>query len=378
MSSFCVDDTTKYTDKELDDIYPGNPQGSQLLPSNDLDPSSRENNDNLGMIKESVIKNLIDNYKRSGGKLPNPEVLDAEQYLVQIREFIIRVKQEYCFYEVRYKFALDELLGAVIQNYLSKTGKGSGTGVADSQVFITKYLEYTRKLNRKVNDLIQIINGVINDLMLSSERFKKEIDAFNKQIQELKNKLLDFQVKIFLLQKNCRYFKCYYKNISIENRFLTLDDCNEYIESLEPIGKPIHKSIFIKMDIEGYELQWIESLSLDQLQNISQLVIEFHSAFTDRHKKMFQKLNEVFALVHLHGNNFKYDLVNNIPYFFECTYINKKYLTKSLEFNTDTIPSTLDQPNLVSKPDVFLNFEPYVHNNIRLPRTLKLGPKGFY
>mgnify|MGYP007031619653 CR=1 FL=1 len=95
-------------------------------------------------------------------------------------------------------------------------------------------------------------------------------------------------------------------------------------------------------------------------------------------KKMFQKLNEVFALVHLHGNNFKYDLVNNIPYFFECTYINKKYLTKSLEFNTDTIPSTLDQPNLVSKPDVFLNFEPYVHNNIRLPRTLKLGPKGFY
>jgi len=189
MSSFCVDDTTKYTDKELDDIYPGNPQGSQLLPSNDLDPSSRENNDNLGMIKESVIKNLIDNYKRSGGKLPNPEVLDAEQYLVQIREFIIRVKQEYCFYEVRYKFALDELLGAVIQNYLSKTGKGSGTGVADSQVFITKYLEYTRKLNRKVNDLIQIINGVINDLMLSSERFKKEIDAFNKQIQELKNKL---------------------------------------------------------------------------------------------------------------------------------------------------------------------------------------------
>jgi|UniRef100_A0A6C0LDB1 hypothetical protein len=139
-----------------------------------------------------------------------------------------------------------------------------------------------------------------------------------------------------------------------------------------------NKSIFIKMDIEGYELQWIESLSLDQLQNISQLVIEFHSAFTDRHKKMFQKLNEVFALVHLHGNNFKYDLVNNIPYFFECTYINKKYLTKSLEFNTDTIPSTLDQPNLVSKPDVFLNFEPYVHNNIRLPRTLKLGPKGFY
>jgi len=52
-----------------------------------------------------------------------------------------------------------------------------------------------------------------------------------------------------------------------------------------------NKSIFIKMDIEGYELQWIESLSLDQLQNISQLVIEFHSAFTDRHKKMFQKLN---------------------------------------------------------------------------------------
>jgi len=139
-----------------------------------------------------------------------------------------------------------------------------------------------------------------------------------------------------------------------------------------------YKSIFIKMDIEGHELKWIESLSLDQLQNISQIVIEFHLPFTPRHKLMFQKLNQVFVLLHLHVNNCNYRIINNMPCYFECTYINKKYLTKSLEFNTDPIPSLIDQPNIPLYPDVYLNFEPYVHNNIRLPRILKLGPRGFY
>jgi hypothetical protein len=139
-----------------------------------------------------------------------------------------------------------------------------------------------------------------------------------------------------------------------------------------------NKSAFVKMDIEGYEIPWLESLSITQLENISQLTIEFHRAFSQRESNIFKKLNQVFALVHLHGNNYTSSLVNGIPYYFECTYINKKLLTKPLEFNTDPLPSLLDQPNISSKPDLNLNFEPYVHNKIIPRRSLKLGPRGFY
>ena len=140
-----------------------------------------------------------------------------------------------------------------------------------------------------------------------------------------------------------------------------------------------HKSCFVKMDIEGYEVAWLESLSLSQLQNISQLVIEFHKPFTQRESNIFKKLNQVFALVHLHANNYISQLHNGIPYYFECTYVNKKFLTRSLEFNTDPLPSRIDQPNIPSNPETSLNFEPYVHNKINPPKSiLKLGPRGFY
>jgi hypothetical protein len=137
-------------------------------------------------------------------------------------------------------------------------------------------------------------------------------------------------------------------------------------------------SAFVKMDIEGYEIPWLESLSIAQLQNISQLTIEFHRAFTQRESNIFKKLNQVFVLLHLHGNNYISSLVNGIPYFFECTYVNKKFITKPLEFNTEPLPSILDQPNIHSKPELNLNFEPYVHNKIVPIKSLKLGPRGFY
>jgi methyl-accepting chemotaxis protein len=182
MSSFC-EEKTSLSNTELNQTYSGTPQGSELLPSTPFGSSDRQNENEFGMLKDSVIKTIIDGYKRSGGKLPNPDVLDAEQYLIQIRSFIVRVKQEYCFYDVRYKYALNELLGAVIQNYMTRT--------ADTQLLITKYQNTTRKLNRTVNDLIQIVNGITNDLMTSSDRFKTEIEEFNKQIQDLKNKLAE-------------------------------------------------------------------------------------------------------------------------------------------------------------------------------------------
>ena len=53
-----------------------------------------------------------------------------------------------------------------------------------------------------------------------------------------------------------------------------------------------NKNIFLKMDIEGAEVNWLNSLSSEQLSNFSQMVIEFHNPFSEKEQRMFNKLCE--------------------------------------------------------------------------------------
>jgi hypothetical protein len=50
----------------------------------------------------------------------------------------------------------------------------------------------------------------------------------------------------------------------------------------------INKNIFLKMDIEGTEVNWLNSLSSEQLSNFSQMVIEFHNPFSEKEQRMFK------------------------------------------------------------------------------------------
>ena len=121
-----------------------------------------------------------------------------------------------------------------------------------------------------------------------------------------------------------------------------------------------HKDIFVKLDIEGSEFSWINSLSDLQLQNIKQLVIEMHHPFNNWH--VLSRLAQSHWLVHLHGNNcVNTTLVNNVvvPNVFECTYIRKSDLDKTPELNVLRIPTKIDQKNNPDKPDIELKDYPY-------------------
>ena len=138
-------------------------------------------------------------------------------------------------------------------------------------------------------------------------------------------------------------------------------DNNEYTTNLHDIINK-HKSIFIKMDIEGHEVSWINSLTADHMNRFQQIAIEFHSPFTNKEIEMFDKLNETHLLIHFHGNNSNPLIYHNgiyIPNVFECTYIHKKYVT-SYTLNTNIIPGILDKPNLSQYPDIILNYPPFV------------------
>ena len=70
--------------------------------------------------------------------------------------------------------------------------------------------------------------------------------------------------------------------------------------------------IFIKMDIEGYEFNWLQSLSLNELQKLKQITIEFHLDLdNETSKKMplinkldiLKKLSNTHYCIHFHGNS---------------------------------------------------------------------------
>ena len=59
----------------------------------------------------------------------------------------------------------------------------------------------------------------------------------------------------------------------------------------------------IKMDIEGAEFAWFDSLNESQVQCIQQMVIEIHSPFDEKKWKLLNRISLSHWLVHLHPNN---------------------------------------------------------------------------
>jgi hypothetical protein len=121
------------------------------------------------------------------------------------------------------------------------------------------------------------------------------------------------------------------------------------------------------MDIEGWEFEWLLQLTSDKLTKIKQIVIEVHGVnddtwhFTQKDKiNCFNKLNEQFYLIHIHGNT-NSGKNNKIPDVLELTYLNKSEFDKEPDKNKQTLPNKeLDFGNS-SAEDYDLNFYPFVH-----------------
>jgi len=153
-------------------------------------------------------------------------------------------------------------------------------------------------------------------------------------------------------------------NITFIKKNIGTHNDNNVTNLHEFINDSENTSIFIKMDIEGGEIPWVKTLDNSQLQKIDQIVMEFHNPFTDSEIEVFDKLNVNHLLVHFHANNcdrWRHHKGVDIPNFFECTYINKKYIIGEPEFNTDRIPGNLDMPNLTDRSDIYINYRPFVH-----------------
>jgi hypothetical protein len=129
-----------------------------------------------------------------------------------------------------------------------------------------------------------------------------------------------------------------------------------------------YDNIFLKMDIEGGEYPWLLQIDETQLNKFKQIVIEFHGITNNGWGCNYEdkvtclaKLSKTHYIVHAHGNN-NGPVLNNIPDVIELTYINKNYFNSVPELNTQPLPiNNLDFSNWNVKPDINLNFYPFLH-----------------
>jgi hypothetical protein len=105
------------------------------------------------------------------------------------------------------------------------------------------------------------------------------------------------------------------------------------------------KDAFLKMDIEGAEIEWLRSVSSEQLSHIKQFVMEFHWVKPDQWD-VFDKIFETHTLIHMHPNNCaQVNYPENIPEVFECTFVRTRDCTSLSSSEKQSIPSSYDQPN---------------------------------
>ena len=173
--SFSCQTKTALTDAELSQTF-GNGVIQGLLP---LSQNGASDRDGGGMLNKNAVQSIIASLKGSG-VIPSTAI-NAELFVKKQAELLKNVQAEYCFYESRYIYSLDKLFDAINQGYTNNTG--------DIQTSIQKYLTSTQGLNKRLNDLMQIINGVTDDMLSSTTNLDSEIKTFDKKIKAQQGKL---------------------------------------------------------------------------------------------------------------------------------------------------------------------------------------------
>lgn len=121
-----------------------------------------------------------------------------------------------------------------------------------------------------------------------------------------------------------------------------------------------YNNIFLKMDIEGSEYEWLRSFT--HFERIKQMTIEFHyiSENLDQISEILQKLSKTHYIIHVHANNYCQSKTI-IPEVLEITFLHSKCM-KNFKLNCNPLPDkNLDRKNSLLYDEIDLNFPPFVY-----------------
>jgi hypothetical protein len=140
--------------------------------------------DGMNMITDASLTTILAALKTAKIVPTAPTSVDistTDEYISKLNVFVTSSKAEYTYYEIRYNYALTKFLSAVRDNYNNPT--------TSNAAIIPGYLSLTQTLNRKLNDLIQIIRKVSDSFLETSSGMSEQLTRFNQTIQENRTRL---------------------------------------------------------------------------------------------------------------------------------------------------------------------------------------------
>ena len=199
-------------------------------------------------------------------------------------------------------------------------------------------------LNDFKPDSVAYSFGINNDVSWDSmmARYDYQIYMYDHTIERLPE-----------YNKNFHYF---HEGISGQ------DEENSPLKTLryfiEKNGHTKTKGMILKMDVEGAEWDFLETVDSKTLKQFDQIMFEMHNLVRPscgkRALKLLEKINKTHTLIHLHGNNSGYQLKDGDTIFtdvIETSYVIKdKYEMYDDEFLI--LPTSLDFPNDMGRPDI--------------------------
>ena len=141
---------------------------------------------------------------------------------------------------------------------------------------------------------------------------------------------------------------------------------DERLKTLEYLIAQNHhqekQNMILKMDVEGAEWGFLESVKPETLMQFSQMTFELHGMFSpsksERILNVLSKINKTHQLVHIHANNVSNYVTLNGKHFcelFEVTYILREKYKFSGSYDV-FLPLKIDMPNVKEWPEIELGY----------------------
>lgn len=172
---------TALTDTDMRATFTPPAGGASLLPTEEAGRTSD------GLLTKEFLGTYIQTLLQRG-VIPvlakNTDTAEARnRYAAQLGQFGASAQAEYCFYDARYKYALNSLITKLAGTYNGGGGAGgaggSGAAGAAGAADIQMYLDNTKALNQKLNDLTQIMNAITTFLLQRAAGASTAITALN-------------------------------------------------------------------------------------------------------------------------------------------------------------------------------------------------------
>lgn len=181
MSSFCEpmrsqysDDYKAFTDAELLAEFPG--KGILSLMTSSENDANRSSD---GLLNVNFVDEYIKKLKNQQIIPIPPEKSDdtvLPKYMADDEALMNIIRREYCYYETRYFYAIDRLITSLKDGFLTNDQR--------KRDVVQGQLENSRKLNMKINDLIQITNRITRSRLEQSQSYNQVINQLNADMDK--------------------------------------------------------------------------------------------------------------------------------------------------------------------------------------------------